>query len=140
MLDEQETLEMPTAVVAPGHVIELGKLWAPWDGQWVRIKPHISYAEKLFIDSAAAQVSMNTGDKTTMNVTLRGVETAVATVQRCVLEWHLLDITGELIPANRKGITGENVPHDLMDQVIGEITDFYEAQRPKPFRESASSG
>ena len=139
MSDEQETLEMPTSVVAPGHVIELGKLWAPWEGQWVRIKPHRSYASKVRTDSARSQMTMSTDDRTTMSLALRTLEYAIVTVQEYVLEWRLVDVDGQPIEASRKGITGNNVDFDLMDQAIGEIADFYEKKRPPVFRESASS-
>ena len=129
----------PTEVVPLGVVIEMGKLWAPWEGQWVRIKPHRSYAAKARLDGVRHELTVKTNDRETMNLAVKSIEYAVAMVEECVLEWRLLDVNGQLIPASRKGITGDDVPSDLIDQVVGEVSDYYEAQRPKVFRESEKS-
>lgn len=129
------------------HTIELGKLWSEWDGQWAKIKGHRSYASAMRIEEAGMKAELEarrrkrgTPDKPgKMAMTMQNIETAVAWVEEQVLEWTLIGIDGEALLLGGLAIRGDNAPHDLIDQLIGEMSDFYESQRPPAFRESANS-
>lgn len=128
-------------MVAP-HEIDMGAIWDGWAGQWARIRPYQSYAAQQRIEQAAFQASMHptAGESTPeVDVNLRQVEAAVAWVEEQVVEWHLLDYEGDELQPNRAGVTGDMTPADLIDQLIGAMSDYYEAQRPPIFRAASAN-
>ena len=117
------------------YTIDMGEIWEGWEGQWARIKPYQSYASQQRIEQAAYQGSMNVKERDTMRMHIQQVEAAVAWVEEQVVEWNLLGYDGNEIQPNRAGVTGELTPPDLVDQLVGAMSDYYEAQRPPIFRE-----
>lgn len=122
--------------------IDMGTVWDGWAGQWIRVKPHQSFAQKQRYDSAGLNAEMAATErrqkaKTTLQVT--SVEKAWVLFNDQVEEWNLLDVVGEPIPLSRQGLEGDAVPIDLIEQAVDAIADFYDAQRPPVFRENASS-
>ena len=130
------------------HTIEMGKLWSEWEGQHAKIKGARSYASAMRIEEAGMRAELEarrrrrrgTPDKPgKMAMILQSIEVAIAWVEELVTEWNLVGIDGSVLPLSAEAIRGDNAPHDLIDQLIGEMSDFYEEQRPAAFRESASS-
>ena len=122
------------------HVIQMGEIWDGWDGQWIKIKPWMSYAASQAVEAAGVDASMSAGGERKVTLGITSVDAAAAWVKHQVLEWHLLDHEGNEIDATPDGIAGETVPPDLIDQAIGAISDYYEAMRPPPFREDEDGG
>ena len=53
-----------------------------------------------------------------------------------MLEWNLQGYDGQLLPPSRIGVLSPEAPEDLIDQLVGAMSDYYEAQRPPNFRET----
>ena len=122
------------------HVIQMGDIWEGWDGQWVRIKPWMSYADDQLIEAAGVQASMASAKDSAITIGVRSVEAAVAWVELQVEDWNLLDYEGQPIERSRAGIESKSTPPDLIDQAIGAISDYYEALRPPAFRKKEGGG
>ena len=129
------------------HTIEMGKLWDDWEGQWAKIKGARSYASAMRIEEAGMRAELESRRRRRgtpakpgkMALTMQSVEIAIAWVEEQVTEWNFVGIDGNALQLGGEAIRGDNAPHDLIDQLIGEMSEFYEEQRPPAFRESASS-
>lgn len=114
-----------------GHTIDLGELWEGWRGQWVKVRPRLSYArqqamESVLIDDVA-------DDDPVANVP-RMVRFNCEVTDQAVIEWHLLGHDGEPLPQGVEGIMHEEAPPDLLAKMFREIANFYGEQRPAPFQ------
>ena len=121
-------------MVAEPHTIDMGEVHSGWAGQWVKIKPYLSYAADQSIEAAKYQISVAKGEDRG-EVQIAGLGMACAMADHCIVEWNLLDYEGTPLPQGRQGIMHELASRDLIDQMIGQINDFYESQRPEVFRE-----
>ena len=130
------------------HTIEMGELWEEWSGISATIRATRSYAAGLRIDEAGMRAEMlmqerkgkGTPDKPrSLDIVSQAVETAVAWVEEQVLGWNFTGYDGAVLPLGRAGVVSENAPYDLIDQLIGSMSDYYESQRPPVFRASAPS-
>ena len=129
------------------HVIDLAA-WltddgdAPWAGQTVTIRPFLSYAADRRIESARlkmqAEIEGEGGNRrsrrdrdVSMTTEITPMDYAAAVVEECVIEWTLIGHDGKRLGCNRFGLESQHAPAELLDTVIEEIMDFYEARRPK---------
>ena len=124
------------------HTIEMGQIWDGWEGTWAKVKPHMSFASRQRIDSAAVHGSMKPGDADedkTMDLSVTTFETGVAWIEGQVREWNFVDYNGSAFMPDRGGLNNSEAPIDLIEQLIDAMDDFYDAQRPPVFRKSASN-
>ena len=143
------------ATPAPGsapHTIEMGDYADDWEGQTVTIRPHLSYAADQRIETARIQMSAKvrsgnkqagrqSGDRDVqMDAAVTPLAYATAVVEECVLSWTLLGYDGVPLPASSAGVNSAQAPAELLDVVIDEIAEFYEARRPKLKPRSKRSG
>ena len=125
--------------MANEHTINLSEDWEGWEGQWVKIKPHLPFAVRQKIDGAVASAQLQLRESATqaLDIDFRPHDVVIAWVEHQVVEWHILGFDGEPIPCNRDGLLGDNTPPDLVEVIIGRMSDYYDEQRPPPFRRSA---
>lgn len=141
---DQPTLT-PEIVGASSHTIEMGDVWEGWQGQWIKIKPYLSYAQQVTIE--AKQVKTTIQSTTTKGasevaqaqVEASAVESMALLCEVAVVEWNLQGYDGTVLPVGRLGVISPLAPFDLLDQAYGEIRDYYDSQRPPDFRERAKS-
>ena len=125
-------------MVAEPHTIDMGAVDDSWAGQWVKVKPYLSYSSDQAMEAARYEISVGRGEERGL-VQIAGVRLACAMADHCIVEWHLLDYEGKPLPQGRQGILHELAPRDSIDQMIGQVNDFYESQRLEAFRESANA-
>ena len=132
----------PPAAGAAPVTIDLGALFDGFDGQTVTIRPHLSYAASQRIETARMRMSAHiqgnraqrraAGDADfEMRAEVLPLEYAAAVVEEAVISWTLTGYDNKPIPATAAGINSQQAPAALLDEVIGEIVDHYEAHRPK---------
>ena len=115
------------------HTIELGELWDGWDGQWVKIKPWMSFASEKRIAHGAVSASHSLqpdDDDKKLEFIVDSLRVTIAYVQEQIVEWNLLGYDGEPLPQGRAGVMSDVAPPRLIDAVIDAAGDFYEAQSP----------
>lgn len=145
-LDDDPTPERPTPTPNPtrAHVIEMGDVSPAWSGYTVTIRPFLSYAADQRIESSVAKTSTRAkarnrrerrkgrDDDTEIYLETTPLDYAAAVIEETVLEWNLVGADGEPLPASAAAVRSEHAPAVLLNAVIDEIMDFYEAQRPDP--------
>jgi len=138
----------PAAIPTRGHLIDLGDVAEAWRGQTVTIRPFLSYAADQRIESAATTTRARStarnrrerrqgrADDTEVVVEAQPLDYAAAVIEECVLEWTITGADGRPLPATAAAARSDQAPAVLLNAVIDEIMDFYEAQRPDPTRRS----
>ena len=143
--DEPEVRASGTVAPIPTqeHVIDMGDVVEAWRGQTVTIRPFLSYAADQRITAAAItnrkREPRNRRERRHQQESLiewvpDGLGHAVAVVEEAVLEWMIVGADGRPLPANRAGVLSPQAPAVLLNVVIDEVMDYYEAQRPDPMR------
>ena len=132
----------PQAAGAAPVTINLGDLFDAYDGMAVTIRPHLNYAASQRIETArmrmSAQIQGNRAQRRAaedegleMRAEVLPLQYAAAVVEECVISWTLRGYDNKPLPATAEGINSQQAPASLLDDVIGEIVDYYEERRPK---------
>lgn len=114
-----------------GHTIELGELWEGWRGQWVKVRPRLSYARQQAMEAVLTEELP--ADHPAADVP-RMVRFNAEVCDQAVLEWRLLGHDGEPLPQGIEGIMHDEAPPDLFAKMFRAIANFYGEQRPAPFQ------
>lgn len=119
------------------HRIELGDFHEGWAGQWVNVKPWMSFAASAKIDASRFDRSVvgkaddfADDNDVAVNVKVNTVEYSAILIDLQVLDWNVLGYDGEPLPAGRAGVLSDLAPVDVIDVVVAQMSDYYEAQRP----------
>ena len=135
-------MTQPPTPGAAGTTIDLGDLADEWAGQHVTIRPHLSYAARQRVDSAASRSTAEVQPRNRAERRQRDrpveitnemttLEYAVALIEEAVIDWHVLGHDGNPLPANRAGVQSPHAPALLLDTIVDEIEAHYEEQAPK---------
>ncbi len=112
-----------------GHTIDLGHDCPEWAGQTAVVRRHLSYAATQRVEQARMVLSADQSGE--MTAVPDPVGYACQLVDAAVLEWTLVGLDGEPLPAGRAGVMSDECPNHLMDRLVERIGEFYAEQAPK---------
>ena len=122
------------------HRIELGELHDSWQGQWVDIKPWMSYSASALIEASQFHTpvvgsveyfsNVSDGGEVKIDVEATPVAYASAMISQQVVDWHVLGYDGEALPLGRPGVVSDMAPIDVIDVIVEQMKAYYDAQRP----------
>ena len=122
------------------HRIELGDFYEGWRGQWVEIKPWMSFAAAGQIEASRFEAPVEATAEGLQNAMAGGemrigfaptpVKYAATLLGLQVLRWNVLGYDGEPLPVGRPGVMSDLAPIDVIDVIVAEADKFYAALRP----------
>lgn len=122
------------------HRIELKEFHESWDGQWVEIKPWMSFASSARLEVVKTSTpvigdmetfaGIGDGAEMKIDVTINAAEYAATMIDLQVLRWHVVGHDGEPLPDGRMGVLSDVAPIDVIDVIVEEMDKFYTGLRP----------
>lgn len=93
------------------------------DGDWVRVKPRLSFGDRQAVRSAAVSSSFrgDEGIETTANLQLLNITMLL----RGIVEWNLQDPDGKLMPISRESL--EALDEETGDLILEKLGELYQA-------------
>lgn len=113
-------------------IIDLGGYADAWQGVTITVRAHRSFASTQRIAAASSRMEASQeGRKQRAGLTPDPLGRAAAVVDEYVIEWDLVGIDGEPLPASGAGVRSENADADLIDCAVDAIETYYEDRAPK---------
>lgn len=118
------------------HRVELGKVHPLFKGQWVEIKPFLSYAERAYLDQAGLEsMTVPRDGKGDASLKIDARAGSAAWFETCItgallLPWdhEAQSFTGDPLPLGRLAIYHPSAHPDLIERTVIAVREYYEEQ------------